>query len=84
MTAVAGSRTPGGRIASPTVVWLLAGLVVVLLAGYAVLATVTHELTFGSSFWTNALVIMSFAAVGLLVAARQPGNPIGWIAWPPS
>jgi hypothetical protein len=59
------------------VAWLLAALVVVLLADYAVLATATHELTFGSNFWTNVLVIVPFAAVGLLVAARQPGNPIG-------
>ncbi len=72
MTVVAGSRTPGGRIASPAVAWLLAGLVVVLLAGYAVLATATHELTFGSNFWNNVLIIVPITAIGLLVAARQP------------
>jgi len=80
VTVVAGSRTPGGRIASPAVAWLLAGLVVVLLAGYAVLATATHELTFGSNFWNNVLIIVPITAIGLLVAARQPGNPIGWMS----
>jgi hypothetical protein len=60
------------------VAWLLAALIVVLLAGYAVLAAATHELTFGR-FWSDVLVIVPIAAIGLLVAARQPGNPIGWI-----
>jgi len=59
--------------------WLLATLSVVMLAGYAVLAAAAHELTFGS-FWSNVLVIVPVTAIGLLVAARQPGNPIGWIA----
>ena len=57
---------------------LLAVLTVVLLAGFAVLADATHELTFGD-FWSNVLAFVPVAAVGLLVAARQPGNPIGWI-----
>jgi hypothetical protein len=64
------------------VAWLLAALVVVLLAGYAVLATATHELTFGSNFWTNVLVIVPIAAAGLLVAARQPGTRSGGSPWP--
>ena len=76
---IAGTRTPSWRLVSPAVAWLLAALIVVLLAGYAVLAAVTHELTFASNFWLNVLVIAPVAAVGLLVAARQPGNPIGWI-----
>ncbi len=79
MAEVAETRTPGWRLASPTAAWLLAALTVVLLVGYAVLSAATHELTFGSGFWTNTLIIVSVTAVGLLVAARQPGNPIGWI-----
>ena len=79
MTEVAGTRASGWPLASPVVAWLLAALVVVLLAGYALLAAATHELTFGI-YWSNALPIVPLAAVGLLVAARQPGNPIGWMA----
>jgi hypothetical protein len=60
------------------VAWLLAGLVAVMLAGYAVLAAATHELTFGT-FWTTVIVVVPVAAIGWLVAARQPANPIGWI-----
>jgi hypothetical protein len=62
------------------VAWLLAALIVVMLACYVVLAVATHELTSGSDFWDNVLVIVPITAIGLLVAARQPGNPIGWIA----
>ena len=78
MTGVAGTRTPSRRLASAAVAWLLAVLIVVLLVGFAVLAAATHELTFGD-FWSNVLAFVPAAAVGLLVAARQPGNPIGWI-----
>jgi hypothetical protein len=60
------------------VAWLLAALIVVLLVGCAVLSAATHELTFGR-YWSNALLIVPLTAVGLLVAARQPDNPIGWI-----
>jgi hypothetical protein len=78
VTVVAGTRRRGWRLAPPVVGWLLAVLVVVLLACYAVLAAAAHELTF-SRFWVNVVVIVPVAAVGWLVAARQPGNPIGWI-----
>jgi hypothetical protein len=75
-----GTRTPSRRLASPTVAWLLASLIVVLLAGYTVLAAATHELTSGSDFWANVLIIVPVTAIGLLVATRQPSNPTGWIA----
>ncbi len=78
MTEAAGTGTPGRRLASPVLAWLLAVLTVVLLAGCAVLSAATHELTFGR-YWTSVLVIVPVTAAGLLVAARQPGNPIGWI-----
>ena len=77
---MAGTRTPSRWLASPAVAWLVAALTVVLLAGYAVLAAATHELTSSSDFWSKVLVIVPITAIGLLVAARQPGNPIGWIA----
>ncbi len=78
MTGVAGARAPNRRLASSVVAWLLAVLIVVLLAGFAALSSATHELTFGD-FWSNVLAFVPAAAVGLLVAYRQPGNPIGWI-----
>jgi hypothetical protein len=80
VTEVAGTRTPNRRLAPTVVAWLLAGLIVALLAGYAVLAVTTHELTFGSNFWTNVLTIVPVTVIGLLVADGQPGNPIGWMA----
>jgi len=64
---------PSWRLASPAVAWLLAALVVVLLAGYTVLAAATRELTFASNFWTGVLIIVAITPIGLLVAARQPG-----------
>jgi hypothetical protein len=67
MTEVADTRTPSRRLASPVVAWLLAALVVVLLASYVVLAAATHELTFVSYFWTNLLVIASITLPVLAV-----------------
>ena len=60
--------------------WVVAALAVALGA----LATVLSALAgpHGSPWWENAafcLVVLASVVVGLLVAVRQPGNPIGWL-----
>jgi hypothetical protein len=71
----AGRRRPGRRPA----VWsaTLAALIVVLAA-----ATVVLVVLVGRDLLSNAvqpLVFVPFAAVGVIVARRQPRNPMGWL-----
>ncbi|HEY6279148.1 MAG TPA: hypothetical protein VIX86_22780 [Streptosporangiaceae bacterium] len=78
MTSAAVTSRPRWRLASPATAWLLAAVILLLLAASPVLASQSHELTIGS-FWSSVLVYLPLGAVGLVVAARQPGNPIGWL-----
>jgi len=64
-----------GRIRSRSVVLLLGGAVVLLLVAAVPLALLAHE---PASLGLVALDLL-FAAVGLVVASRQPANSIGWI-----
>jgi hypothetical protein len=60
------------------VAWGLATLTVALIAGIALLGTVI-----GGSVAANGgsvlAIITAFLAVGLVVALRQPRNPVGWV-----
>jgi hypothetical protein len=78
MTVAASTGQPRWRLASPATAWLLAGLILVLLVICPVLAIRAQELTV-TQFWPSALVYLSMVMVGVVVAARQPANPMGWI-----
>ena len=66
------------RLASPVTATILAVLSLMLLAGALVLSALTGQLSvLGSGPIVPVVVI--YAAVGFVVARRQPGNPIGWI-----
>jgi hypothetical protein len=66
------------RLASPVTATVLAVLVLMLLAGALVLSALTGQLSvLGSGPIVPVAVV--YAAVGFVVARRQPGNPIGWI-----
>jgi hypothetical protein len=66
------------RLASPVTATVLAVLSLMLLAGALVLSALTGQLSvLGSGPIVPVVVI--YAAVGFVVARRQPGNPIGWI-----
>jgi hypothetical protein len=57
---------------------VLAGLSLMLLAGALVLSALTGQLSVLDSGPIVPVVVI-YAAVGFVVARRQPGNPIGWI-----
>ena len=82
MTAgVAPRGTPGARRA-PRVIAAAAGTLVVLLTGATIAqAALVHQLEPVSFEAGSALIltIWVIAAVGLVVAWHQPGNPIGWL-----
>jgi hypothetical protein len=66
------------RLASPVTATVLAVLTLMLLAGGLVLSALVGQLSvLGSGPIVPVAVV--YAAVGLVVARRQPGNPVGWI-----
>jgi hypothetical protein len=76
---VAADATEGRfRLASSAVANALAVVGVALFLAVLPLAAVTHNLT-GSSVGASLPVILPFGAVGVVVARRQPHNPVGWI-----
>ena len=62
----------GSRLALP-----LGALAALLIAASVPLSVVAHQLTPGGVGYT--MLMIPFAAVGALVANRQPRNPIGWL-----
>ena len=65
------------RAMSPALAWVLGGAVLVLAVAAVVLDALIGQLPIGIP--AGVVVVLTFAAVGLLIARRQPGNPIGWI-----
>jgi hypothetical protein len=66
------------RLASPVTATVLAVLSLMLLAGTLVLSALTGQLSVLGSGPIVPVVVV-YAAVGFVVARRQPSNPIGWI-----
>ena len=66
------------RLASPTTAAVLGVVAAVLLAAFAPILALAHQLTL-SNFGTPFLLEAPYVAVGFLVARRQPRNPIGWL-----
>ncbi len=69
MTAVARSH-------SKLALWLGAAAGVLIVASFP-LSALAHQLSFGAV--GQPLLMIPFAAVGALVASREPRNPIGWL-----
>ena len=63
--------------ASPGLARVLGGAVVVLAAAAAVLSALAGQLSINIT--TGGVIVLTFAGVGLLIARRQPRNPIGWM-----
>jgi hypothetical protein len=75
-----GPRASGFRLASPSTAVVLGGLTVILVAALTVLSQLTHDPQDNLAGEVLGLATaVPFAAVGFVVARRQPQNPIGWI-----
>jgi hypothetical protein len=75
---VGETQSAGGRLLSPGTATVLGVLVVVLATATLTLAGFDHQLTISATGSGVAIVLM-YAGVGLVVARRQPRNPIGWL-----
>jgi hypothetical protein len=65
------------RFRAPAQAWVLGGAVLVLSVAAVVQGALIGQLSTGIP--AGVVIVLAFAAVGLLIARRQPGNPIGWI-----
>jgi hypothetical protein len=76
---VAADVTEGRfRFASPATADVLAILGVTLFLAVLPIAAVTHTLT-GPRVGASIPAVLAYGGVGLVVARRQPRNPVGWI-----
>ena len=67
------------RLASPTTALVLGGVVLALMIAEVPLARLAHQSLNASGGSVPVWITAPFAAVGLVVAWRKPGNPLGWI-----
>ena len=73
----AGTAGRRSRAAAPAVaVWSLGVLIVLLCAALVPLAAAARE---AESDIASIIILVSLASVGIVVARRQPGNPLGWM-----
>jgi hypothetical protein len=56
---------------------VLGAVAVILTALGVILADLVHQLTFLST-WAGIPVFLSYAGVGVVIARRQPRNPVAW------
>jgi hypothetical protein len=66
------------RLASPRTAQLLGIVTFVLLAANLPLVALAHEFTF-TNLALGAFIGLPYALVGMVVANREPRNPIGWL-----
>ena len=76
--ATAGVTARRFRVVSPATATVLGVLLLVVVAAYVALAGLVHQLT-TLNVGTTVAIISAYAGVGVVVARRQPRNPIGWI-----
>jgi hypothetical protein len=78
--ASGGAEPPPRRsgLASPVTATVLAVLALILMAAALVLSALVRQLSVLGAGPIVPIVVV-YAAVGFVVARRQPGNPVGWI-----
>jgi hypothetical protein len=75
----AGTGIPARRfrLASPATATLLGAAAAILTALGVILADLVHQLTFLNT-WAGIPVFLGYAGVGVVIARRQPRNPVAW------
>jgi hypothetical protein len=66
-------------LARPVSAWLLAGALLILAAAAVPLSRLAHQSVNASGGSLPVWFSAAYGAVGLVVAWRKPGNPLGWI-----
>jgi len=74
----ANVRARRRRLASPAAAIVLGAAMLAILAATLVLAAADHQLTWSLTV-RGPVGLLIFAVVGVVVACRQPRNPVGWI-----
>ena len=76
-------RFPIGRLASPSAALALGAVSLLSVPATFVLTALIHQLPNsyggGVSAAGGVAFVLAFTAVGVVVARRQPGNPMGWL-----
>jgi hypothetical protein len=74
----AEARIPRFRAATPATATVLGALVLLLEAGAMTLDGFAHRLSLSNDVPPAVLVVI-YTVVGVVVARRQPRNPVGWV-----
>jgi hypothetical protein len=74
----AGGPRARSRLASPVMALALGGLVALLAVALVALSLITRHNRLAAA-GDDVAIAVPFAAVGVFLARRQPGNAIGWL-----
>ena len=66
------------RVTPLALAWALGGLILLLTAAAVPLAAPVHQLAL-NNVGTEAATVLGYGLAGVVIARRQPRNPIGWI-----
>ena len=71
-------------LARPATAWLLGGMLLALAIAAVPLSRLAHQSLNASNGSVPVWIDAAYGAVGLTVAWRKPGNPLGWIFLTPA
>ena len=66
-------------LAGPATAWLLGGLLLALAVAAVPMSRLAHQSLNSSSGSVPVWISAAYGVVGVIVASRKPGNPLGWI-----
>jgi hypothetical protein len=74
-----GSALRRARIARPATAWVLGGLLLALAIAAVPLSRLAHQSLNASGGSVPVWISAAYGLVGVIVAWRKPGNPLGWV-----